>query len=219
MFFSPILFFIFANIMIFTFSGALQNVIVSATASDLLQIGLFILLFLLFFSLSYGLIILLPIYITLKVKFDAPFYLGYLSKYYDISIKPLETDSKIKNFFKAVFYVLLSLVLGLVVIIFASSVDFSWLMLLAFIPLYILIYKNFISALHVGIGDDFLEDYEKYKYIYIRKSIWIIMLMHIPFLFVLQPWFLLMLGNIYFTNKSTFIHILSQESVYESMNS
>ncbi len=149
----------------------------------------------------YTMRIIFPVIVTIKATFDTPRYLNYIANFYDTTLAPLNTRSKYKYVFIAVFYsiALFYLLLFIDDLIRDTSNQFLWV--LFFIPLYILVYQNWIYGLKLAIGDDFKAVYQKNRSLFIKKGILFILLMHIPFVEILQPWFLMSLGNIYYQNS------------------
>ncbi len=149
----------------------------------------------------YTMRVIFPVIVTIKATFDAPHYLNYIANFYDTTLVPLNTRSKYKYVFIAVFYsiALFYLLLFIDDLIRDTSNQFLWV--LFFIPLYILVYQNWIYGLKLAIGDDFKAVYQKNRSLFIKKGILFILLMHIPFVEILQPWFLMSLGDIYYQNS------------------
>ncbi|MEA2112239.1 MAG: hypothetical protein U9P71_09365 [Campylobacterota bacterium] len=176
--------------------------------TDIASIGIFFKL--LFYILSllgyllsiYATVILFPIIYTLKVSFDADRYINYLARQFDVKLSPTSVTSKFKYFLLAVFYVVLSAFLALSLIIAVDDTPYEFLIIFALAPLYILIYKNWMYSLKRILGNDFTVVYEKHRGRFIRKGIFYIILMHIPFLFLLQPWFYILFANLYFKQRN-----------------
>lgn len=149
----------------------------------------------------YTMRIIFPVIVTIKATFDTQRYLNYIANFYDATLVPLNTRSKYKYVFIAFlcFIALFFLLLFIDDLIRDTSNQFLWVLFL--IPLYVLVYQNWIYGLKLAIGDDFKAVYRKNRSLFIKKGILFILLMHIPFVEILQPWFLMSLGDIYYQNS------------------
>ncbi len=145
--------------------------------------------------------VIFPVIITIKATFDTQYYLKYIATFYDTTLVPLNTRSKYKYVFIALFYFIALSILLLFINGLIQDTSYGFLWVLFLIPLYILIYKNWIYGLKLAIGDNFEAVYRKNRSLFIKKGILFILLMHIPFVEILQPWFLMSLGNIYYQNS------------------
>lgn len=144
--------------------------------------------------------VVFPVLVTVKATFDARHYLNYLAELYNTTLVPITTLSKYKYIFIAIFYSAIMFILLLFINSLTIDKPYTYLWILFFIPLYILIYQNLIYGLKLAIGDDFKSVYKENRSQFMKKGIFFILLMHIPFMIILQPWFLMLLGNIYFQN-------------------
>jgi len=149
----------------------------------------------------YGFIVLFPIYLSVKATFDASYYLSFLARYHHVELHPTAIYSKIGYFFKAVglIIVIFMMMAGLLILFDETVLEF--LVLTPLLLIYVLIYKNWINALHFGIGEEFISYYEDHKTIYIFRGILYIILMHIPITILFQPWIILILANPYFKSR------------------
>ena len=144
--------------------------------------------------------VIFPVLVTVKATFDTQHYLNYLADFYNTTLVPITSLSKYKYLFIAVFYSVIMFILLIVIANFTKDNSYAYIWILFLIPLYIFIYQNWIYGLKLAIGDDFNSVYKENRSQFIKKGIFFILLMHIPFIEILQPWFLMSLGNIYFQN-------------------
>ncbi len=132
--------------------------------------------------------------VTLKATLDTSYYLSYVADNYNVKLPSVTLQSKFKYVAIAVLYCLALLTLIYLTLLFIQN----GIGILLFIPLYILIYQNWIYGLKLAIGNDFNAIYQEHRLDFMKKGIFYIMLMHIPFAAIFQPWFLMSLGDIYF---------------------
>jgi len=145
--------------------------------------------------------VIFPIIVTIKATFDADHYLKYVAYFYDSTLTPINRKSKYKYVMIAIFYALLLSVVFVFIMNITQDTSYSFLWILILIPLYTLIYQNWIYGLKLTIGEDFEAVYQKDRSLFIKKGILFILLMHIPFIVILQPWFFMSLGDIYYQNR------------------
>ncbi len=145
--------------------------------------------------------VIFPVIVTIKSTFDTQHYLNYIADAYDATLVPINTRSKYKYVFIAIFYSITLSILLLFISDYTKKTSYEFLWVLFFIPLYILVYQNWIYGLKLAIGKDFEAVYQENRSLFIKKGILFILFMHIPFVEVLQPWFLMSLGDIYYKNS------------------
>lgn len=145
--------------------------------------------------------IVFPVIITIKATFDTQYYLKYIADAYDATLVPINTQSKYKYVFIAIFYSIILSIFLLFISNYIEETSYEFLWVLFLIPLYTLIYQNWIYGLKLAIGNDFEAVYQKNRSLFIKKGVLFILFMHIPFVEILQPWFLMSLGDIYYKNS------------------
>jgi hypothetical protein len=149
----------------------------------------------------YGFVVLFPIYISVKTTFDASYYLSFLARYHHLELHPIAIHSKVRYFFKAVglIVVIFMMMAGLLILCDETALEF--LVPTPLLLIYVLIYKNWINALELGIGEEFKSYYEEHRVSYIFRGILYLILMHIPITFLFQPWIILILAAPYFKSR------------------
>ena len=149
----------------------------------------------------YTIRVIFPAIVTIKSTFDTQHYLNYIADAYDTTLVPINTRSKYKYVFIVIFYFITLSILLLFISGYTKKTSYEFLWVLFLIPLYILIYQNWIYGLKLAIGNDFETVYQKNRSLFIKKGIIYILFIHIPFVEILQPWFLMSLGDIYYKNS------------------
>lgn len=145
--------------------------------------------------------VIFPIIVTIKATFDADHYVKYIANFYNSTLSPINRKYKYKYVMIAIFYTLLLFVLFISMMNVIQDTAYAFLWVLILIPLYTLIYQNWIYGLKLTIGKDFEAVYQNSRSLFIKKGILFILLMHIPFVVILQPWFFMSLGDIYYKNR------------------
>ncbi len=143
--------------------------------------------------LWYGMIIFLPFLLFLKFTYESKYYLRPLAKAYGRKLSPLKQKDKAKTKFYIFFAILSAVIVGVLFI----EKD-PYFLFIGFVPIYMLIYKNWINGLYFALGEAFKTSYENAKYPYIVRAFFFMLLMHIPIVWFFQPWILQSLADVYF---------------------
>ena len=175
------------------------------TMSGNQNIGEITLTFLLIFFSFYGILIFLPSHLFLKVSYESSFYLKPLATLYGIELSPVEMllDKKEKR--KIGFYIFSTALLLFVLAVFFLD-DAPFMLIFGIIPFYIMIYKNWINGLYRAFGKKFKDHYTKDRLKYMKKSVWMLLLVPVPLFWFFQPWALQILANTYLKSLNTNIN-------------
>jgi len=146
-------------------------------------------LLLLYLIISYYvMIVIVPSYIFIKPVFNSSIYLAYVAKVYGVKLHPMRVRLRKKYYRRASLNIFLSFIFTLIIWVLSMHYHTMFVVLIAFIPFYIILYKNWIRGLRLAFGTRFKEHYEKNKKRYMQRAAFLILLQHIPIFWFLQPW-------------------------------
>ncbi|MEA1953457.1 MAG: hypothetical protein U9O24_03610 [Campylobacterota bacterium] len=159
----------------------------------------------------YGMIIFLPFLLFLKFTKESRYYILPLAKAYGVKLSIIKNIEKDKEKDEIKFYIFAAILFAVTIITLFVKTD-PYFLPIAFIPLYILIYKNWMNGLSLALGEAFRLSYEKNKSPYIMRGFFFIFLMHIPIVWFFQPWMLQALADVFFKQQA-------EESAIDKMKS
>ena len=154
-----------------------------------------------FFSI-YAVFSLLPMYLFIKPTYESKLYLQPLAKVYQQELSPVDETLATKDKRKITLYSFFAALFAFVVIVLSIR-RMPFLIPLGFLPLYVMIYKNWMKGLYLALGEKFDNDYKQNKKAYMSRAIGLLILMHFPLFWFFQPWALQALAEIYFKEHTT----------------
>ena len=138
----------------------------------------------------------------IRASFKSAYYLEPLAQNYGVVLHPIDEKGKKQYLRKAAGLTILSILFILLFVYIVHETKMYPLVIIGLIPAYLLIYKNWMYGLYLGLGRNFIRHYKEDKQAYIRRSFWLMILMHIPIFWLFQPWFLQILADVYFKHRS-----------------